>query len=44
VYGSYAFTAMAALEAPGEFRCDYVGRIPLAKGFGEFPMYRVTQA
>jgi class 3 adenylate cyclase/tetratricopeptide (TPR) repeat protein len=44
VYGSYAFVAMAALEAPGRFRCDYVGRIPLAKGFGEFPMYRIQAA
>jgi hypothetical protein len=41
VYGSHAFAAIAALEAPGEFRCDYVGRIPLAKDFGEFAMYRV---
>jgi class 3 adenylate cyclase len=41
VYGTFAFAALAALEAPGAFRCDYVGRIPLAKGFGEFPMYRV---
>ena len=41
VYGSYAFAALAALETPGEFTCDYVGRIPLAKGFGEFAMYRV---
>ena len=44
VYGSYAFVAIAALEAPGQFRCDYVGRIPLAKGFGEFPMYRIQAA
>jgi class 3 adenylate cyclase len=41
VYGTHAFAAIAALEAPGEFRCDYVGRIPLAKDFGEFAMYRV---
>jgi class 3 adenylate cyclase/tetratricopeptide (TPR) repeat protein len=44
VYGSYAFVAITALEAPGQFRCDYVGRIPLAKGFGEFPMYRIQAA
>jgi tetratricopeptide (TPR) repeat protein len=43
VYGTYAFAALAALQAPGEFRCDYVGRIPLAKSFGEFPMYRVRR-
>ena len=41
VYGSDAFVAFAVLEAPGEFRCDYVGRIPLAKNFGEFPMYHI---
>jgi class 3 adenylate cyclase len=41
VYGSYAFVALAHRQAPGRFSCDYVGRIPLAKGFGEFPMYRV---
>ena len=42
IYGSQAFVALAALEAPGEFRFDYVGRIPLAKNFGEFPMYHVS--
>ena len=44
VYGTHAFTALAALEAPGEFRCDYVGRLSLAKKFGEFAMYRVQAA
>ena len=41
VYGSEAFAAFAALEAAGQFRFDYVGRLPLAKGFGDFPMYHV---
>jgi class 3 adenylate cyclase len=41
VYGTHAFAALAALEAPEDLHCDYVGRIPLAKGFGEFAMYRV---
>jgi class 3 adenylate cyclase len=43
VYGSDAFAAFAALEAPGQFRFDYVGRIPLAKAFGHFPMYHVRE-
>jgi hypothetical protein len=38
VYSSDAFAALAALQAPGEFRFDYIGRIPLPKSFGEFPM------
>jgi class 3 adenylate cyclase len=41
IYGSQAFVALAALEAPGEFHFEYVGRIPLAKNFGEFPMYHI---
>jgi class 3 adenylate cyclase/tetratricopeptide (TPR) repeat protein len=43
VYSSDAFAALAALQAPGEFRFDYIGRIPLAKSFGEFPMYHVQK-
>jgi class 3 adenylate cyclase len=39
VYASDAFAALATLEVPGEFGFDYVGRIPLAKNFGHFPMY-----
>lgn len=41
IYASDAFAALAALEAPQQFRFDYVGRIPLAKDFGEFPMYEL---
>jgi class 3 adenylate cyclase/tetratricopeptide (TPR) repeat protein len=43
VYSSDAFAALAALQAPGEFRFDYIGRIPLAKSFGEFPMYHMQK-
>jgi class 3 adenylate cyclase/tetratricopeptide (TPR) repeat protein len=43
VYSSDAFAALAALQAPGEFRFDYIGRVPLAKSFGEFPMYHVRK-
>jgi class 3 adenylate cyclase len=41
IYASDAFAALATLEAPRQFRFDYVGRIPLAKDFGEFPMYEL---
>jgi class 3 adenylate cyclase/tetratricopeptide (TPR) repeat protein len=41
IYASDAFAALAALQAPGQFQFDYVGRIPLAKDFGEFPMYEL---
>ena len=44
VYSSDAFAALAAVEAPGQFRFDYIGRVPLAKSFGEFPMYHVRKA
>ena len=43
VYASDAFAALAAVQAPGQFRFDYIGRIPLAKSFGEFPMYHVLK-
>ena len=41
IYASNAFAALATLTAPDQFRFDYVGRIPLAKDFGSFPMYRL---
>ncbi|HEV2687908.1 MAG TPA: TRAFs-binding domain-containing protein [Bryobacteraceae bacterium] len=44
IYASDAFAALATLEAPKEFRFDYVGRIALAKDFGEFPMYELRAA
>ena len=27
----------------GEFRCEYVGRTPLAKGYGQLPMFVVRR-
>ena len=39
IYVTDAAAAALAVEAPDAFRCDYVGRVPLAKGYGEFPMY-----
>lgn len=38
VFVSEAFAAELALSG-GAFACDYVGTIPLAKGFGRMPMY-----
>lgn len=43
VYVTEATAAALAVDAADEFRCDYVGRIPLAKGYGEFPMYALTR-
>ncbi len=39
VYVSQAFAALAAARGVPGLHCDYVGRLPLAKGFGTFPMY-----
>ncbi len=39
VYVTEAFAAILLLESRGEFTCTYVGRVPLAKGYGTFRMY-----
>ena len=41
VYASQAFAALAILEAPEEFQFDYVGRVTMAKNFGDFPVYHL---
>lgn len=43
VYCSQPFAALCECENVSEFVCDYVGRIPLAKQFGEFPMFAVRR-
>lgn len=43
VYASEAFAALASEQGVDEFRCEYVGRTPLAKGFGMFSTYHVRQ-
>jgi class 3 adenylate cyclase/tetratricopeptide (TPR) repeat protein len=43
VYASRAFAALAHAEQVTTFRCDYVGRTPLAKGFGTWPVYVVRR-
>lgn len=44
VFVTESFAAITALEARDRFVCRYVGRIPLAKKFGDYPMYRLTRA
>jgi len=44
VFVTEPFAAILALEAPDDFRCNYVGRIALAKRYGTYPMYRLTRA
>lgn len=43
VYVTDTTAAALAVDAPDRFRCDYVGRVPLAKGYGEFPMYGLSR-
>jgi class 3 adenylate cyclase len=43
VYASEAFAALATAAAVSEFRCDYVGQTPLAKGYGTFRTYHVRR-
>jgi class 3 adenylate cyclase len=43
VFVTEPFAAILALEAPDDFQCRYVGRIELAKGYGTYPMYRLTR-
>ncbi len=39
VYASQAYAALAAAEEVPGMVCEFVGQLPLAKGFGTFPMY-----
>jgi class 3 adenylate cyclase len=43
VYASGAFAALARADDVRDFRCDYVGRTPLAKTYGTLPMYVVRR-
>lgn len=42
VFVTEPMAGILALEAGDRFACRYVGRIPLAKKYGEYPMYRLT--
>jgi adenylate cyclase len=44
VFVTEPFAAILALEARDRFCSRYVGRIALAKKYGDYPMYRLTRA
>ncbi len=41
VFATEAFAASLVAEGEGDFRCDYIGSLPLAKQFGEARIYRL---
>jgi len=43
IYVTRAFGAVLEFQEPGAFELSYVGRVPLAKKFGEEPMYRLSR-
>lgn len=43
VYASESFAALAAVEGVTDFRCDFVGRVALAKGYGSYRTYHVRE-
>ena len=43
VYCSQPFAALCECEKVRAFACDYVGRMPLAKKFGEYAMFAVRR-
>lgn len=43
IYVTQPFAAILATEAPGEFGLNYVGRVTLAKNYGELPMYQLER-
>lgn len=43
VYVTDAAAAALAVDCPDAYRCDYVGEVPLAKGYGAFPMYSLIR-
>lgn len=44
VYASESFAALSASEGVESFSCEYVGRVPLAKAFGTFPLFHVKRS
>lgn len=42
IYGSEAFAARLAVEAPGEYSTEYAGEVELAKCFGRYRLYAVV--
>jgi class 3 adenylate cyclase/tetratricopeptide (TPR) repeat protein len=43
VYASESFAALSASEGVDTFVCEYVGRVPLAKAFGTYPLFHVKR-
>jgi class 3 adenylate cyclase len=43
VYCTQPLAAMLALGNEGEFACDYVGKVGLAKNYGELALYRLSR-
>ncbi len=43
VYASQAFAALSIAQGITDFKCDYVGHVPLAKEFGSFPLYHLRR-
>jgi hypothetical protein len=44
VYVTEPFAAVLEMEADLRFVCSYVGKTALAKGYGVYPLYRLTRA
>ena len=42
VYCTQPLAAMLALGNEGDFDCDYVGKVGLAKNYGELALYRLS--
>jgi hypothetical protein len=44
VYVTEPFAAVLEMEADRRFTCSYVGKTALAKGYGVYPLYRLSRA
>lgn len=44
IYASESFAALSASEGGGTFVCEYVGRVPLAKAFGTYPLFHLKKS
>lgn len=42
VFVTEPFAAILALESPHRFKCQYVGNVEFAKGYGNYPIYALT--
>ncbi len=44
VYASQAFAALCECFQLSQYVCEYVGQLPLAKGYGTYPTFHVRRA